>query len=113
MPSSLSLDGLTFAMISSTASRVDPLGPTVFRYHQRGTLVWGDYTGDTVSEGRFVGSLVGDVLEISFGHAPASGGAVVRGDAHSRVEIGEDGRLRLIESFAVGDVMHESICLQR
>lgn len=113
MPTSvIDLDGLRFAMVSSTASVVDPQSPTTFTYHQEGRLVWGEYTGDTVTQGRFVGSVEGDIVGISFAHALVSDGAVVRGNADSRVEYAEDGRMRLVESFAVGGVDHESVCIQ-
>ncbi|WP_209305635.1 hypothetical protein [Microbacterium sp. dk485] len=113
MPTSvIDLDGLRFAMVSSTASIVDPHAPTTFTYHQEGQLVWGEYTGDTVTEGRFVGSVEGDLVSISFAHALASDGTVVRGSADSRIEHADDGRMRLVESFAVGGVEHESICIQ-
>ncbi|MFT3797733.1 hypothetical protein [Microbacterium sp.] len=112
MPSSLSLDGLRFAMVSSTASTVDPDAPTTFDYHQDGRLIWGEYVGDTVTTGRFVGELDGATVRISFAHALVADGSVVRGDAVSRIERADDGRLRLVEDFAVGAVDHVSVCLQ-
>ncbi|MCR2800414.1 MULTISPECIES: hypothetical protein [unclassified Microbacterium] len=112
MPSPINLDGQRFAMVSSTASIVDPQSPTTFTYHQDGLLVWGEYTGDTVTEGRFVGSVDGDVVGISFAHALAADGSIVRGSADSRAERAEDGRLRLVESFVVDGVDHESVCIQ-
>ena len=39
-------------------------------------------------------------------------GTVVRGDAVSRAEQAEDGRIRLVEDFAVDGVDHVSVCLQ-
>ncbi|MGN8026403.1 hypothetical protein [Microbacterium sp. 22242] len=112
MPSSLSLDGMRFAMVSSTASEVDPDAPTTFAYHQEGRLIWGEYTGDTVTEGRFVGEVADAEVRVSFAHALASDGSVVRGDAVSRAERAEDGRIRLVEDFAVDGVDHVSVCVQ-
>ncbi|WP_295013547.1 hypothetical protein [uncultured Microbacterium sp.] len=112
MPSSLSLDGLRFAMVSSTASEVDPQAPTTFHYHQDGRLIWGEYTGDTVTEGRFVGEVVEAEVRVSFAHALVSDGSVVRGDAVSRAEHEDDGTLRLVEDFAVDGVDHVSVCRQ-
>jgi hypothetical protein len=112
MLSPIDLDGLRFAMVSSTASVVDPQSPTTFTYHQDGLLVWGEYTGDTVTAGRFVGSVDGDVVGISFAHALVADGTVVRGSADSRIERADDGRMRLIESFSVGGIDHESVCIQ-
>lgn len=109
--SSLDLDGLTFDMVSSTASVVDPEAPTRFVYHQQGELVWGSYTGDTVTEGRFVGQLRGTDLAISFAHELVADRSVVRGEATSRVEK-RDGKVALIEEFAKDGASHESVCLQ-
>ena len=112
MPSTLFLDGLRFAMVSSTASAVDSEAPTTFEYHQDGHLIWGEYTGDTVTEGRFVGEIAGAEVRVSFAHALASDGSVVRGDAVSRAEQEDDGRIRLVEDFAVDGIDHVSVCLQ-
>jgi hypothetical protein len=112
MPAPLSLDGLRFAMVSSTASSVDPDAPTTFDYHQDGRLVWGEYTGDTVTEGRFVGEVADDQVRISFAHALVADGTVVRGDAVSRAERSADGRLRLVEDFVVDGIDHVSVCAQ-
>lgn len=99
-------------MLSSTASVVDESAPTVFHYHQSGRLVWGEYTGDTVTEGRFVGEVVEGEVRISFAHALADDGSVVRGDAVSRVEHAEDGRMLLVEDFVVDGVAHVSVTAQ-
>lgn len=112
MPSFPSLDALRFAMVSSTASVVDADAPTVFHYHQDGSLVWGEYTGDTVSAGRFVGEMVDDQVRVAFAHALAADGTVVRGEAVSRAEIDEAGRIRLVEDFAVDGIDHVSVCVQ-
>ena len=112
MPSPLSLDGMRFAMVSSTASEVDSDAPTTFDYHQDGRLIWGEYTGDTVTEGRFVGEVAGAEVRVSFAHALVVDGTVVRGDAVSRAEQAEDGRIRLVEDFAVDGIDHVSVCLQ-
>lgn len=112
MPSTLFLDGMRFAMVSSTASEVDSDAPTTFDYHQDGRLIWGEYTGDTVTEGRFVGEIAGAEVRVSFAHALVSDGSVVRGDAVSRAEHEDDGRIRLIEDFAVDGIDHVSVCLQ-
>lgn len=98
-------------MVSSTASMVDPQAPTRFTYHQQGDLVWGAYTGDTVTQGRFVGSLQGAHLGISFAHELVADRTVVRGQATSTVEERE-GRLYLVENFAIDGIDHESVCAQ-
>lgn len=103
------LDGRTFAMVSSTASRVDARTPTVFCYHEDSGLVWGDYHGDTVEMGRFVGRRVGFDVQIAFSHVLASTGDVITGDAVSRVRWAADGALELVEKFGhQGE--HVSVC---
>lgn len=99
-------------MVSSTASRVDADAPTVFDYSQASGVVWGSYTGDTVAEGRFVGTRVGTIVQVSFVHALVAGGGVVSGTATSRVEVGTDGRLRLVEDFDVAGTPHRSVCVE-
>lgn len=98
-------------MVSSTASAVDPQDPTRFTYHQQGDLVWGAYTGDTVTQGRFVGSLQGAELGISFAHELTADRSVVRGQASSTVQQRAD-RLYLVERFAIDGVQHQSVCAE-
>lgn len=107
----LSLDGRVFDMVSSTASRVDASSPTRFRYSESSGVVWGDYVGDTVSEGRFVGTRDGDRVVVSFVHALVADGARVTGTAESRIEVGETG-LRLVEEFDVAGVPQVSVCAE-
>lgn len=111
-PPPVDLDGRRFRMLSSTASAVDAKSPTVFEYRQSGAVIWGSYTGDTVAEGRFVGSLLADVIRVSFVHALTSGGGVVHGTAESLVQQRPDGLLQLVEHFDVGGEPHESVCIE-
>jgi len=108
---STSLDGRTFKMISSTASVVDPESPSVFEYRERDGIVWGDYTGDTVTFGRFVGTREGDRLRISFVHRLVVDGTVVAGTGESDVRV-RDGRLALVEEFEIDGAAHESVCIE-
>jgi hypothetical protein len=107
-----SLDGRTFLMESSTASRVDPDSPTRFRYHEAGGVLWGEYTGDTVVEGRFVGVRTGDSIRVSFVHSLTEGGAPVTGAAVSRIERTAEGLLRLVEDFEVAGEPQVSVCVE-
>jgi hypothetical protein len=106
----VSLDGRVFDMVSSTASRVDPDAPTRFTYHEADGVLWGEYTGDTVTTGRFVGTRSEDLIDVRFVHALLAGGEPVGGAARSRIETAEDGRLRLVEDFAIDGVPHVSVC---
>jgi hypothetical protein len=98
-------------MTSSTNSAVDPGSPSTFRYFERDGVIWGEYEGDTVTFGRFVGTRVGDDLTVSFAHVMVSDQSVVTGSSGSVVEEADDG-LRLIENFRIGDIDHVSICVE-
>jgi hypothetical protein len=107
----LNLHGRRFAMISSTASRVDPDGPTRFAYEEDDGLIWGSYEGDTVVRGRFVGTRDHDRIELSYAHV-TTGDEPVTGRSASRIEPLPDGRLRLVERFRFDgdDTEQVSIC---
>ncbi len=108
-PAMPSLDGRQFDMVSSTASRVDPDAPTRFRYRQQGALIWGEYAGDTVTAGAFVGVRTGDELSITFGHIITTNNDLVTGSADSRITQGQAGALELVEIFGP-DGDQSSIC---
>lgn len=100
-------------MISSSGSAVSDEQPSRFRYHQDGAMIWGEYAGDTVAVGRFVGRREGDTLTVCFTHSPASGdGGVVMGVARSVLRRGDDGRLYLDETFEKDGHTHESACVE-
>lgn len=107
-----SLDGREFVMTSSTNSAVDPESPSRFHYSERDGVVWGDYVGDTVTFGRFVGTRTGDALQVSFVHQLIDGGTVVSGTGGSRVELDGEGLLRLVEEFEIDGDDHVSICVE-
>lgn len=109
--SDLDLDGLRFAMVSSTASEVDLSSPTVFDYHERDGLIWGEYEGDTVRIGRFVGAREERRISIRFTHVVAATGEIVSGAADSRIEQYDDG-LRLVEDFRTADGDQVSVCAE-
>ena len=98
-------------MESSTNSEVDAASPSRFRYRERDGVVWGDYEGDTVTFGRFVGTRVGDELSIAFVHVVQRDGAVVAGTGGSVIEVSDSG-VRLVENFRVGEVDHVSVCVE-
>lgn len=110
MPTGL-LDGRTFKLVSSTASTVNAEAPSIFHYFERDGVVWGDYTGDTVTVGRFVGTRADDVLTVSFVHSLVETGAVVGGTSASRIERDGDA-LRLVENFEIDGAAHVSVCVE-
>ncbi|MDP9842400.1 hypothetical protein [Streptosporangium lutulentum] len=107
------LNDRRFVMVSSTASSVDPDGPTEFAYRESGGIIWGDYTGDTVVHGRFVGTRDGDRIELTYVHLTKKGDRV-GGQSSSRIETLPDGRLNLVEEFqfAGDDTAHVSVCTE-
>ena len=106
------LDGRTFRMVSSTTSAVDPDAPSVFRYFEQDGVIWGDYTGDTVTIGRFVGTRSADTIQVSFVHVLAATGEVVTGDGESDIERGDDGMLRLVEHYEMHGAPQLSVCVE-
>jgi hypothetical protein len=111
VPVAPSLDGRRFVMESSSNSSVDPSSPSSFRYFERDGVIWGDYDGDTVTFGQFVGTRVGNQLSVSFAHVMATDGRVITGTSGSVVEATTDG-IRLVENFTIDDVDHVSICVE-
>lgn len=111
MPHALTgLDGRVFEMVSSTASEVDAGAPTVFFYHENESVLWGEYHGDTVRLGRFVGErLRNDAVAIRFVHTGVDG-QLRRGKATIVLESDAQGRLRLIEDFQIEGEAHTSVC---
>ncbi|WP_169984446.1 hypothetical protein [Microbispora sp. H10836] len=107
------LNGRRFVMISSTASEVNADAPTEFAYEESGGVIWGQYTGDTVVHGRFVGTRDADRIEISYVHLLKTGERA-SGRGASRIETAGDGRLRLVEEFQFedDDTTHISICAE-
>lgn len=106
-----SLDGRTFRMISSTTSAVDHDAPSVFHYFEKDGAVWGDYLGDTVTFGRFVGTRTGDTISIHFVHVLVKDGSVVTGSGDSTIEQDESG-LRLVEHYEMHGEPQLSICAE-
>jgi len=99
-------------MLSSTTSTVDPDAPSTFRYSERDGVVWGDYTGDTVTFGRFVGTRTGDTISIHFVHVLVADGAVVTGSGDSEIEQDADGALRLVEHYEMHGRPQLSVCVE-
>ncbi|MFP1602773.1 hypothetical protein PTQ19_15210 [Microbacterium esteraromaticum] len=107
-----SLDGRIFKMVSSTTSAVNPEAPSVFRYFEQDGVIWGDYTGDTVTIGKFVGTRTGDRIWVSFVHVLVADGSVVTGDGESDIEVDDDGMLKLIEHYEMHGAPQLSVCVE-
>jgi hypothetical protein len=98
-------------MTSSTTSVVNHDAPSVFRYFEKDGAIWGDYTGDTVTFGRFVGTRTGNVISIHFVHVLVADGTVVTGSGDSDIEQDENG-LRLVEHYEMHGEAQLSICVE-
>ena len=98
-------------MISSTTSAVDPTAPSTFRYFERDGVVWGDYTGDTVTFGQFVGTRTANSISINFVHVLVADGSVVTGAGDSDIEQDDSG-LRLIEHYEMFGKPQRSVCAE-
>ncbi|WP_416443643.1 hypothetical protein AB3K78_12285 [Leucobacter sp. HNU] len=104
------LDGTVFEMLSSSTSAV-AAEPTRFSYFENDGVVWGDYAGDTVVEGRFAGVREGDTVRLSYNHRSASG-ALTHGNAVTVVSRTADGALRLTEFYASAAGPEASACVE-
>jgi hypothetical protein len=111
-PDTLSLDGGIYIMESSTASAVDPLAPTRFWYSENHGLIWGNYTGDTVTEGRFIGTRAGREVTVHFVHTMKSDGSHVTGSSVSTISDEPGQPRRLVENFRIDGADHVSICVE-
>jgi hypothetical protein len=107
-----SLNGRRFVMESSTNSAVDAASPSRFRYFERDGIVWGDYDGDTVTFGHFVGTRVGNDLRVTFVHVLAADGRLVTGTGGSVVESLPGDAVRLVEHFQIDGTDHVSVCVE-
>jgi hypothetical protein len=105
-----SIDDTVFDMVSSTASAVSTTAPSRFHYREDRGVIWGDYTGDTVTVGRFSGYRDGAVLHVSFVHLGVDG-TTTAGSATSTVSRTAEGVLELTEDFIGPDgAAHVSVC---
>lgn len=110
LPLPESIDGREFVMASSTASVVSSQ-PTRFRYRQERQMIWGEYAGDTVELGRFVGRRDGGRIHIAFAHRSVEGEFAI-GEAVSELAFDESGRLSLVEHFEKEGRLHTSVCVE-
>ena len=72
---------------------------TLFRYHQKGDMVWADYEGGDIVKGHLVGSRTASgELDFYYHHYNVSGNVRV-GMCHSIPEVLDNGKLKLIEEW--------------
>ena len=91
-------DGRTFRSLSNSPGG-DVGGETLFRYRQRGGIVWATYEGGAVAFGTLIARVLPDGgLDMRYQHVTAEGG-LKAGRCRSRPERLPDGRLRLHETW--------------
>lgn len=91
------LDGRTFR---ATANEGGDVGSeTAFEFQEDDGLVWARYAGGSVRLGFLVGLRAGDELFVRYAQVTTEGGTAT-GHSEDRVEVLDDGRVRLHESWA-------------
>ncbi|MFH8349793.1 hypothetical protein [Streptomyces sp. NPDC018045] len=103
-PDTAPYDGLTFrSTAAETAAGPGAAQVPAGAYHQHGDLVWAEFSGGRVRQGRLVGRCGADgVITAAYCQVLADG-EVVSGQCVSHPERLPDGRLRLREEWSRGD----------
>ncbi|MDQ1709951.1 MAG: hypothetical protein QOG49_1336 [Frankiaceae bacterium] len=92
-----SLDGRDFTVVDNAAGEVD--AATVFSYQEDDGVVSARYAGGAIRLGYLVGTRRGDDLDFRYVHLGTTG-ETASGRCASRIEVLEDGRLRLHENWS-------------
>ena len=91
-------DGRVFRPVA-TAPNGEVGDGTVFRYRQRGAVVWATYQGGAVRMGTLVATVDTDgALDMRYSHVNDRG-ELMTGECRSVPEVLPDGRLRLHETW--------------
>jgi predicted hotdog family 3-hydroxylacyl-ACP dehydratase len=93
-----SLDGRRFQAVADVPGG-DVSAQTVFEYAEETGLVHARYGGGAIRLGFLVGTRDGDTLRFRYAQVRADG-STASGRCESRIEVLEDGRLRLHETWA-------------
>ncbi|MGE0737177.1 MAG: n-acetylglutamate synthase [Alphaproteobacteria bacterium] len=94
----LNYDNRRFRSLTNSAGG-DVDGATIFRYRQRGDIVWASYDGGAVAHGQLIAKMAEDgTLDMRYHHATVDG-RLMAGTCRSRLEILPDGRYRLHEEW--------------
>jgi hypothetical protein len=98
MSARISYDNRIFRSVANTPNG-EVGGDTLFRYFQKGDLVWGTYEGGGVTAGHLIANVGPDgALDMRYHHRSPSG-ALMTGLCRSRLEVLPDGRYRLHEEW--------------
>lgn len=103
----INYEGRRFKMLGSSTGDAAAVASTLFEYHQTGSTVYGTYAGGSVIMGGLLGAVDADGnLTIRF-HHQYTDGRLVSGEGTSRLEILDDGRYRLHETYRFYDTGYE------
>lgn len=96
-----SLDGRRFRPVDGESEGGDGEvdAETTFEYHEEDGLVWARYSGGSIRLGFLVGVRRGDSLSARYAQVMTDG-TTANGHTESRVEVLDDGRLRLHEDWS-------------
>ena len=98
MSGGVDMDGRV--LFSSTAVEGGDVGPeTEFRFRQSGDMIWGRYSGGGIRLGFLVGTSDGTTLRFRYTQLTALG-ETATGSSTDVIEVLDDGRVRLHESWA-------------
>ena len=94
----ISYDGRNFKPIRNSATG-EVSDETLFRYHQKGEIVWAEYSGGEIRFGTLIAKVLSDgSLDMRYQHINTSG-ELMTGICRSTPELLPDGRLRLHEEW--------------
>ena len=98
MTEGIDLDGRVFRSRDAVeGGQVTP--DTEFRFRQSGDMVWGRYSGGGIRLGFLVGTNDGSTVRFRYTQLDTSGDTA-SGSSVDRIEIRDDGRVRLHETWA-------------
>lgn len=92
-----SLDGRQFRPRDTVADG-EVSAETLFEYHEEGDVIWARYKGGAVRLGFLVGTRAGDELDFRYTQVNEDGQSA-SGHCRSEVEVLDDGRLKLYETW--------------
>ena len=96
--SKINYDNRTFKSVQNSETG-ETSGETRFYYHQKGNVVWAEYSGGEIIFGNLIAKVFDDdSLEMNYQHLNKQG-ELMAGKCVSRPEILENGKIRLYEQW--------------
>lgn len=93
----IDLEGKKFVSASNTENG-EVNSETVFEYHQKGEVVWADYSGGEIILGHLIGRFENGKLSMKYHHLNQNN-ELMAGECISIPELLDDGRLKFTESW--------------